>query len=362
MRYFFIVQGEGREHLMEAMALERMLQKDGHEVVEIMVGTSARRKVPEWFKDGVRAPVSEFTGVNLMSSRRASFFRRVLNSVALPVKYTPSLRRIRGRVRSAAPDAVVNFHELLYGLACRWCRIRVPHVWIGRDWLSYVSKVGSRGAVKRLVISRSPLTEYRRRRIRIIPPILRPEILSLRNEDGTPGPGMGRGYHILGYLPGPVPGAQEAASPAGGEAQRAADAILRLHREHPETPLHIFWDRWSAGETYSQDSTLTWHLFDLDEFTRLLTDCGAYIDLGRFEPLCEAMYLGKPILSCDFSHFPTDSGEGSPADPLGGLISPDFSPDVKFITWVRAAEKILLTELTTGLTRRRKKRKTSRRP
>ena len=48
MKYLFIVQGEGRGHMTQAMTLERMLLDRGHEVVGIMVGKSPIRKVPEF--------------------------------------------------------------------------------------------------------------------------------------------------------------------------------------------------------------------------------------------------------------------------------------------------------------------------
>lgn len=41
MKYIFIVQGEGRGHLTQCMALEEILRKNGHEVVEILVGKAS---------------------------------------------------------------------------------------------------------------------------------------------------------------------------------------------------------------------------------------------------------------------------------------------------------------------------------
>lgn len=41
MKFLFIVQGEGRGHLTQCIALEKILRNNGHEVVEILVGKSA---------------------------------------------------------------------------------------------------------------------------------------------------------------------------------------------------------------------------------------------------------------------------------------------------------------------------------
>lgn len=51
MKYLFIVQGEGRGHLTQAITLEKLLISHGHEVVGIMVGKSRGRKLPD-FSDG----------------------------------------------------------------------------------------------------------------------------------------------------------------------------------------------------------------------------------------------------------------------------------------------------------------------
>ena len=64
MKYLFIVQGEGRGHLTQSMTLEKILLDRGHEVVGIMVGKSRQRRVPDFFTDGVAAPVTYFESMN----------------------------------------------------------------------------------------------------------------------------------------------------------------------------------------------------------------------------------------------------------------------------------------------------------
>ena len=45
MKYLFIVQGEGRGHLTQAISLSQMLRRQGHEVVEVLVGTRSYRQI-----------------------------------------------------------------------------------------------------------------------------------------------------------------------------------------------------------------------------------------------------------------------------------------------------------------------------
>ena len=49
MKYLFIVQGEGRGHLTQAISLSQMLRRHGHEVVEVLVGKSSNREIPAFF-------------------------------------------------------------------------------------------------------------------------------------------------------------------------------------------------------------------------------------------------------------------------------------------------------------------------
>ena len=60
MKVLFIIQGEGRGHLTQAMTMERLLMSHGHEVVRMLVGKSESRKLPAFFTDNVHAPISYF--------------------------------------------------------------------------------------------------------------------------------------------------------------------------------------------------------------------------------------------------------------------------------------------------------------
>ena len=50
MKFLFIVQGEGRGHFTQAITLEDMLLRNGHQVVEVLVGKSSSRTLPGFFR------------------------------------------------------------------------------------------------------------------------------------------------------------------------------------------------------------------------------------------------------------------------------------------------------------------------
>ncbi|TNF41042.1 MAG: glycosyltransferase, partial [Cytophagales bacterium] len=58
MKFLFIVQGEGRGHMTQAIAFSSLLQRQGHELLCVLVGKSKRRTIPDFFIREIQAPVS----------------------------------------------------------------------------------------------------------------------------------------------------------------------------------------------------------------------------------------------------------------------------------------------------------------
>ena len=60
MNFLFVVQGEGRGHLTQAISLGEMLRRHGHEVVEVLVGKCSNRELPASFVGKMPAEVKVF--------------------------------------------------------------------------------------------------------------------------------------------------------------------------------------------------------------------------------------------------------------------------------------------------------------
>lgn len=353
MRYLFIVQGEGRGHLTQAMTLERLLLSRGHEVIGIMVGKSPQRTLPDFFYSNVKAPVTQFESMNFMPSsgnKRPDMLKTVVyNSLELH-KFFPSIYQIRDAVRSSGADVVVNFYELMAGMAYFFYEINVPMVCIGHQYLfmhkdfgiprekymgSYAldlfSKLTSAGAVKHLALSFHEMPVDKEHKIVVVPPLLRPEVLGLVPE---------RGNYIHGYM-----------LNAG-----FADDVMMWHKQHPEVELRFFWDNRDCEKVCKIDDTLTYYQIDDKEFLQQMKGCMAYASTAGFESVCEAMYLGKPILMVP-SHIEQEinafdavrNGAGVTADTfdLGRLLefSSSFQPNHTFRTWVDSASERIIAEL-----------------
>ncbi len=353
MKYIFIVQGEGRGHMTQALTLSNLLRERGHEIVKVLVGKSPSRKLPDFFVNGINAPVIQFESMNFMPSadnRRPNMISTMLfNSFNLH-RYYPSIKLLRDEIAGSGADAVVNFYELLAGLTYFFHELNIPMVSIGHQYLflhkdfglplhkypgapalDFYTKLTSAGSVKHLALSFRPMERDMNHNLVVVPPLLRPEVLALKPT---------RGDYIHGYM----------------LNSGFATEVREWHAEHPQVPLRFFWDNWEAGKVDRIDDTLSFYLIDDQEFLQQMAGCRAYASTAGFESICEAMYLGKPILMVP-SHIEQEingfdaarAGAGIVCDSfdLSRLVefSRGFEPDETFPEWVRSAPEMIIAEL-----------------
>ena len=353
MKYIFIVQGEGRGHMTQALTLASLLRGRGHDVVKVLVGKSPSRKLPDFFVQEIGAPVRQFESMNFMPSaddRKPSMVGTVLFNSFNMHRYFPSIQLIRDEIRSSEADVVVNFYELLAGMTYFFYELDVPMVSIGHQYLflhrdfglprhkypgsmalDFFTKLTSVGSVKHLALSFRKMERDYEHNIIVVPPLLRPEVLGLESVEGD---------YIHGYML---------------NAGFAKD-VREWHQTHPEVPLRFFWDNWDAGKVLKVDDTLSFYQIDDHEFLRQMAGCRAYASTAGFESVCEAMYLGKPILMVP-SHIEQEinafdavrCGAGVSCDrfDLSRLkdFAEGFKPDPVFHEWVRSASEMIALEL-----------------
>ena len=353
MKVLFIVQGEGRGHLTQAITLEGILRRNGHDVVEVLVGQSNSRRLPGFFNRNIKAPVKRFLSPNFLpapANRRVNMPRSVAYNVMRIPGYLRSMSYINRRIRETGAELVVNFYELLTGLTYLLYRPSVPQVSIGHQYLflhpgfrfpqkskaelfflRFFTRMTCIGAYSRLALSFRQMDDSPDARIRVVPPLLRPEVLACESV---------RGDYLHGYL-----------LNAG-----FAEDVLEWHRRHPRVPLHFFWDKPGEEESCRMDDTLTFHQIDDMKFLRYMSGCRAYATTAGFESVCEAMYLGKPLLMVP-AHIEQDCNAYDAALTGAGIVADSFDlqrlldfersyrPDVEFRYWARSGERLVLEAL-----------------
>ena len=118
----------------------------------------------------------------------------------------------------------------------------------------------------------------------------------------------------------------------------------------------FFWDKQDADEVTKVDATLSFHQIDDVKFLNKMAGCRAYASTAGFESICEAMYLGKPVLMVP-AHIEQDCNAYDARQAGAGIIGESFDlesllrfagtyvPNREFIRWVRSCERQIIGEL-----------------
>ena len=137
-RFLFIVQGEGRGHLTQALALRQLLGERGDQVVHVLVGRAGRRTLPLYFSRRIDAPVSRFDSPFYVwdrENRSLRIIRTVLSNLIRAGRYLEAARQIALTVRRTRPDVIINFYDVVGGLYSLVYRPGIPIVCVGHQYL-----------------------------------------------------------------------------------------------------------------------------------------------------------------------------------------------------------------------------------
>lgn len=360
MRFLFIVQGEGRGHLTQALSLAAMLRRHGHEITGVLVGRSPQRVLPDFFRARIGAPVVEFEAPRFAfdrSNRSVSMLRTLLGNLSPGslARFRRSARIIREQIAAQHPDRIVNFYELLSSLTVRLYGIRIPMTGIAHQFLlghrayPYARNTGVEGFLLRLHarmtacgcaqllgLSFRPMDDDTHRHIRVVPPLLRRDALSGSVSD--------EGF-VLGYM-----------------VNNGFAAELRQWcAGHPQWSVHLFWDRFGAPQTLPAEGGLVFHRLDDAEFLDRMHRCRGYVTTAGFESVCEAMYLGKPMMLIP-AHIEQRINAADAAAAGAGIVAGRFDlgrftdylghrhpPVAGFREWVDSAEERFIRLLVPAL-------------
>ena len=293
MKFLFIVQGEGRGHMTQAISMRDMLLRNGHEVAEVLVGKSQVREIPQFFYEKIHTQVSTYESPNFSVSQNnkgIKIYRSILHNIAKLKVHKQSISFIRKKIKEHQPDVVLNFYEMLAGITWFLYRPKVRYICLGHQFLllhpefvfpkghkvqifglNLLTRLTAFKAEKMLGLSFVPMPDLPKKKLFVVPPILRQEVLSL-----TPG----NGGYLLGYM-----------LNAG-----YSEEIMRWHKKHPELEAHFFWDKKDAPEDLEVEPNLYFHRLSDVKFLAYMKDCIGFSSTSGFESICEAMYLRKPVL------------------------------------------------------------------
>jgi hypothetical protein len=76
MRFLFLIQGEGRGHLTQALSFAGILRSEGHQLCGVVVGKSPRRNLPEFFIQKIGVEVTAVESPNFETDGLESIVTR----------------------------------------------------------------------------------------------------------------------------------------------------------------------------------------------------------------------------------------------------------------------------------------------
>ena len=113
-KFLFIVQGEGRGHMTQAIGLYQLLKQHGHQVIHIFIGKSNRRIIPSYFFDHFDVPIEMIDSPNFITDKLNKAIRlgaSIIYNAGFLNKYWTSLDQINRVVKASMPDAIVSFYD-----------------------------------------------------------------------------------------------------------------------------------------------------------------------------------------------------------------------------------------------------------
>lgn len=291
MKFLFIVQGEGRGHMTQAMVIGELLQQQGHEIGAVVLGSSTRRKAPAYFIEAFTCPIHRILSPNFVTDKANKAIKMgatVWSNLKKLPNYTKSIRKLDQLVLAEKPDCVLNFYDMLGGIYAMIYPSRSSFVVIGHQYLIYHPdfSFAEPGGIQKLlfkintsitcwnaskIIALSLWKPERKAAVRnysVWPPMVRKSVRSSLPFSGN---------FFLVYIVN------------SGYARE----IFELAKKHPEIIIEAFWDADEMPRTYQPLTNLTFHQIDDRLFVEKLSQCKAYLSTAGFESIAEAMYLGK---------------------------------------------------------------------
>lgn len=345
LRVLFVVQGEGRGHMTQALALADMLRRSGHTVCRTVVGQSKRRRIPTFFSKGIGSPITLVPSPNFIADSQGTI--RVGMTVASGAmnapNYVNAARLLEAVVQEDQPDVIINFYESLVPLWSSIHRSDIPVLAIAHQFMfehpdypfppgkaiqrvtlqQYTRLVG-KGASLRLALSFYDIEATTDGTHHVVPPLMRTRVLSADTTD-TDG-------SVLVYLVEPA----------------LAEGLKEWSDKRPGVPIHCFWD----GPAYQHSRGLRFHALDGEHFLQRMERCIGVVCTAGFESVSEARWMNKPILMIPVKgHYEQicnaydamQHGIGLKCDTMDLDQILDTEPTERghdtFRTWVLAAEK-----------------------
>lgn len=293
-KFIISVQGEGRGHMTQALSLYDLLTQAGHEVCAVILGSSGTRDVPAFFFEKINCPIYQLKSPNFISDAKNKSIhlgKSIWHNLKRINTFRKSLKAIHQIMELHQADTVINLYDLLMGLYFRFYRPKFKMVCLAHQYVylhpefefpkgRLLDKLAIRFYTRQTAYGSSKnlgLSFYRIHThdddVVVVPPLLRKEVFDLQTDASD--------FYVVylvnrGYF----------------------EEVLEWHKSNPQITIHCFTDQpEKLREDFSfDDSVLQVHRINDTLFLEKMSKSKGLASTAGFESVCEAMYLGKPVL------------------------------------------------------------------
>ena len=283
----FIVQGEGKGHMSQAIALKEYLEDAGHTVDAVLLGTGKPDRVPDYFREAFPDNLRIFRSpwfLRTPNKKGIYVGRTLLFNLWHTAAYLREISRIRKEIRLRKPDVIFNFYELLGALAMRKTDPGIRRIGLGHHFYLHLNRTAFRtgpvwhrmllekhtGMIERScdrILALSFREEQGNDRVEIFPPLIRREF---RMMDHVPG-----GSYLAYFL-----------------HEGFLFDLVQVAREDPEFKVDLFT---SLDPRMELPEGIRLHAFEAKKFSKLMACCKGLITTAGFDSAAEAAYHGIPL-------------------------------------------------------------------
>ena len=286
-RILFIVQGEGRGHLSQSIALKEYLEEDGHFIEAVYVGSNPSRDIPAYYRDIFKDRLRFFASPWFLRTpnKKGIYVGRtiLINLVRSPV-YLREFRKIRKEIIRIRPDVVVNFYDIVGAIAMRKLPPGIRRMGIGHHFFLHLEgyRCGERKTLHKVLLKihtrlvmhscdRVLALSFRdvpgNDQIEVVPPLIRRSFRQARYEGGS---------DYLVYL----------------LSEGFVVELIRLARMHPELKFDLFSD---LPLHTPVPEGISLHSMDDHSFLEKMKRSKGVITTAGFDTAAEAACMGLPL-------------------------------------------------------------------
>jgi len=354
MRIVFIVQGEGRGHITQAISLFQQLQESRHEIVACLVGTKNNTGFSSILETEIAAPIHYFGSPNLIYNKAGNglSLKRTAKENFLKIpEFWRNLKKIKICTNEYKPDLIINFYDLLSGIYQIRYPFTAPQICIGHQYVllhhDYVfpenkkidrflvnanSRITAMKAKKMLALSFSPFGN--RNKIVSIPPLIRNTVIK---QD------VGQSSYFVAYL----------------TNENLLSELSDWQKKNSQIEIHCFIKINLSAIVTKLHENFFIHPLDPEKFIKFMATSKGLITTAGFEAVCEAIYFGKPVMMVPVPNHYEQTCNALDASRYGAglaqenfnldqflLFSSEFkSPMIQFRNWLNEGKSKLIDEL-----------------